>query len=214
MSYDHAFSLWMLVVRFAILSVDRSCAFAPFTLPVRVQVNKKWSRNIDSTYLQSVVERNDVQTVAALERLLKRQKADVEMTENLIRSLKQPDIVHHDGAGDSNDDSHQYRNHHATFSPTSTTTSQSSTSTKTLSYAASIASGFDYGFVSRSEGVEFAELNGGIDGYGPPANLWLLGTSQFVRNWNAIKNEYKDEEEVGTGSLHLSDRFPSTIFFV
>lgn len=57
--------------------------------------------------------------------------------------------------------------------------------------------GFNYGFVSRSEGPGFLEIRGDIPGYdGPPANVWTLGWGQFWRNWDAIKGEYKDEEDV------------------
>lgn len=65
------------------------------------------------------------------------------------------------------------------------------------SLAASIASGFNYGFVSRSEGANFTELNGGVPGYGPPASVWRLGWQQFWRNFDAMKGEYRDEEPVG-----------------
>lgn len=33
-------------------------------------------------------------------------------------------------------------------------------------------------------------------GYGPPANIWALGTQQFMRNLNAMLGEYKDEDDI------------------
>ena len=57
--------------------------------------------------------------------------------------------------------------------------------------AKSILAGTDYGFVSRSEGANFTELSQGSGG--PPRNLWLLGSQQFMRNLNAMRGEYEDE---------------------
>ena len=65
------------------------------------------------------------------------------------------------------------------------------------SLATSIASGFNYGFVSRSEGANFTDIKGGVPGYGPPASIWRLGWQQCWRNWDAMKGEYADEEAVG-----------------
>jgi hypothetical protein len=67
------------------------------------------------------------------------------------------------------------------------------------STAASLLSGFDYGFVSRSEGAPSALINGAggllqsIYG-GPPGNLLTVGWQQFMRNLNAMRGEYADEE--------------------
>lgn len=68
-----------------------------------------------------------------------------------------------------------------------------------MSTAASILSGFDYGFQSRSEGPTVADLQSAspaFQGYGPPANIWVLGSTQFMRNLRAMIGEYKDEEDV------------------
>ena len=35
-----------------------------------------------------------------------------------------------------------------------------------------------------------------FDGYGPPASVFSLGVQQFRRNLDAIKGEYKDEEDI------------------
>jgi ubiquinol oxidase len=70
--------------------------------------------------------------------------------------------------------------------------------------AASVLSGVDYGFISRSEGAVFTNIQGGLansttqgsafERYGPPSNILELGIQQFMRNLNAIMGEYKDEE--------------------
>jgi ubiquinol oxidase len=76
---------------------------------------------------------------------------------------------------------------------------------KSFTLASSVLSGFDYGFVSRSQGVRSTLTGGGFAGdgndgsfesYGPPANIIVLGSQQFIRNLKAMKDEYDDEEEV------------------
>jgi len=69
-----------------------------------------------------------------------------------------------------------------------------------LSTAASLLSGVDYGFIGRSDGVP-ATLQGGLEKLankypGPPPNLWTLGSTQFVRNLKAILGEYSDEPDL------------------
>jgi hypothetical protein len=112
------------------------------------------------------------EAVKKLERQLELQKADIKKTESLLQSLKQGHVY------DTNNIDAE----------------------GSLSFAESIMSGFDYGFNSRSEGATVIELQGGFEGYGPPANLFTLGARQFWRNWDAIKGEYKDEEDNGTNS--------------
>jgi ubiquinol oxidase len=51
--------------------------------------------------------------------------------------------------------------------------------------------------VSRSEGSSVSELKSGspaFDGYGPPSNIFSLGTQQLIRNCKAIIGEYMHEE--------------------
>jgi hypothetical protein len=62
----------------------------------------------------------------------------------------------------------------------------------------SIYAGTDYGFISRSEGCDFENVNDNdiFEGYGPPSNIFSLGRQQFVRNLNAMKGEYKNEGNV------------------
>ena len=79
------------------------------------------------------------------------------------------------------------------------------------SIVASVASGVDYGYTSRSEGCRSESIksgnylgggsggNGGdgdarFEGYGPPGNIFALGSRQFARNLFAMIGEYKDEE--------------------
>ena len=104
--------------------------------------------------------------ITALEDLVEQQKADLRATEQLIKVVRERDAL----------------------------------DPETQSTAASLLAGFDYGFVSRSEG-QTTKLQGGLalDGLrygGPPANVLTLGSLQFVRNWEAIQGEYKDEEDV------------------
>ena len=114
--------------------------------------------------------------MAALERLLSRQQAEVEETKRLL-SL-------YETLGSSNS--------------TDFSGDLGSSASELLSVAATVLKGFDYGFQSRSEGPKF-DLKGGNQifvGYGPPANVLALGSQQFMRNLNAMRNEYADESDV------------------
>ena len=71
----------------------------------------------------------------------------------------------------------------------------SSSSENPRSISTAFLLGFDYGFISRSEGGTYSELEGDLPAYVPPANVWKLGWGQFWRNWDAIKGEYSDEVE-------------------
>jgi hypothetical protein len=108
---------------------------------------------------------------AALNKLLQRQRSELEETERLLELVSNQEI---DLA--------------TACAPTA------------LSTAASLLSGVDYGFVGRSDGIP-ATLKGGLaqlaDKYpGPPPNLWTLGTTQFRRNLKAMVGEYADEPDV------------------
>uniref|UniRef100_A0A7S4MGU0 Ubiquinol oxidase n=1 Tax=Odontella aurita TaxID=265563 RepID=A0A7S4MGU0_9STRA len=121
-------------------------------------------------------------TITALEKLLEKQRADMRETETLIQKISSSDGANATEAGDMDDIS----------------------SLKASGFGSSILAGVDYGFVSRSEGAKFDEIRGGnignsdsgFDGYGPPANLFKLGSQQFWRNLDAMKGEYKDEVNV------------------
>jgi len=107
----------------------------------------------------------------ALMKLLEKQRKELEATQELIHDLD--------------------------FSRT-----RNGTAASTLTE--SIFSGADYGFVSRSEGCRFENVNDMtnelFEGYGPPANIFSLGSQQFMRNLNAMRGEYKDEEDVSLSS--------------
>lgn len=114
--------------------------------------------------------------IAALEKLLARQQAETDETQRLLELYK---------TIDTNNATNKVNE------------------TEFISLASSLMKGFDYAFVSRSEGGSFQDLKGGNDafaGYGPPANVWKLGTQQFMRNLKAMINEYEDEEDIGTSS--------------
>lgn len=114
----------------------------------------------------------------SLKKLLQRQKEEVEETERLIKRIE---TAHSRQVGLDQDDIIDASND------------------EQLSTAASILSGFDYGFRSRSEGPTLTEIqtqNPAFVGYGPPANIVALGSQQFMRNLNAMNGEYKDEEDM------------------
>ena len=84
-----------------------------------------------------------------------------------------------------------------------------STSSEPSSIAASIAAAADYGFISRSEGcrVPYNNYNNNMNDerfqdYGPPTNIFSLGSQQFMRNLRAMFNEYSQDES----NIQLSPR--------
>jgi len=150
-------------------------AFAPLKSRVGIQRAPTFGhrqRALWSTASSDDIDQRKEVAVKALEKLLERQKEEVEDTETLLRQLQSMDLA---------DEEMSNR-------------------------AASVLSGVDYGFVSRSEGAAFESLQGGLSNetaqgtvyekYGPPSNIFELGIQQFMRNLNAIKGEYKDEDDV------------------
>lgn len=111
------------------------------------------------------VAKNVDDTIQSLQRLLARQQADVESTKQLLNSLSQ------------------------------TNRTNISSQWNQLPLSTAFHDGFDYGFVSRSEGGTYPEFKGDLPAYMPPANVWTLGWGQFWRNWDAIKGKYRDEVE-------------------
>jgi hypothetical protein len=104
---------------------------------------------------------------AALLKLLQNQRKSLQETEELIRNLE--------------DDN----------SPVGGSKPNAITQT--------VLSGVNYGFVSRSEGSASSAYdltNEIFEGYGPPPNALSLGKQQLIRNLNAIKGEYKDEQDI------------------
>jgi len=132
-------------------------------------VNSKFDASVEITNEMS--QKQEVAR-AALMKLLERQRKEMKQTEELIENLISDDI---------NLDSNATSTHHAS------------------SIAASLLSGYDYGFVSRSEGCRFEnvqDINEQLfTGYGPPANMFSLGSQQFMRNMNAMRGEYNDESD-------------------
>lgn len=138
--------------------------------PTHISKALKRSRDLP-VFLSSTRQDSSTEaTVSALEKLLEQQKSELAETERLL------EVIRSAATGD--------RSH---ISP------------EILSTAASVAAGFDYGFQSRSDGPVINRTIAAIGGLaygGPPANLWTIGTTQFWRNWNAMKGEYKDEEDI------------------
>ena len=74
------------------------------------------------------------------------------------------------------------------------------------SIVASVAAGVDYGYTSRSEGCRSESIKSGnylggggggdarFEGYGPPGNVFALGSRQFARNLLAMIGEYNEEQ--------------------
>jgi ubiquinol oxidase len=111
--------------------------------------------------------------IQSLEQLLSRQQEEIQETQRLLNKLKAAAYRDKDEALLDVEES------------------------RALSVAESILTGTDYGFRSRSEGASFSELKGtAAEGYGPPANLWALGTQQFMRNLRAMQGEYREEVDV------------------
>lgn len=121
----------------------------------------------------------------ATNKLLERQRRDLQQTLDLLTSLD--DSINDDDVEiRENDDEHSHI---------------------TSSIIASVASGIDYGYTSRSEGCRseaikkqssqnnYADTNidERFEGYGPPGNIFALGSQQFMRNLRAMIGAYTDE---------------------
>jgi ubiquinol oxidase len=133
------------------------------------------------------IQKKENMAINALESLLERQRKEVKETEALIRELSQKNETKSDLSIDGR-------------------------ATNASDIVASIYSGFDYGFVSRSDGCR-SDLIGGFDlsskdgnseSYAPPANILSLGSQQFMRNLNAMMGEYKDEEDISLSPTQKS----------
>ena len=136
--------------------------------------NDTGSRRESTTVL---VDAEQLAAKRALEKLRQRQQRDLEETERMI------DIL---------DGKHGELQKHPDLHGTS------------LSTAASFLSGADYGFISRSEGPP-PMLKGALvtKNYGPPSNIFTLGSQQFMRNWRAILGEYSDEPAITLSSRQM-----------
>jgi hypothetical protein len=144
--------------------------------------------------LISTTAKQDV--IVALEKVAQRQRDDLDGTNAILLQLKKmDDNKHREVAADSNEPLVQQT-------------------------VASLLSGVNYGFQSRSEGcindksnyindtlpaltdVLTTSLNSRqqFQESGPPGNLLKLGLQQFVRNWRAMKGEYYDEASINLTS--------------
>jgi len=123
----------------------------------------------------------------ALTKLLDRQQHEVQQTLDLIANLDLENYEHSLFESDQDD------NNNNSIIPAGP-----------ASIAASIAAAADYGFISRSEGCRvpynnYDTNNGVLDerfqDYGPPSNIFSLGSQQFTRNLRAMFNEYSQDEQ-------------------
>ena len=129
----------------------------------------------------------------ALTKLLERQQNDVQQTLDLIANLELEGYEHSIYESDDDDNVN------------GDSSSSAASQQQPASIAASITAGADYGYISRSEGCRVPynkydnSNNSNIDErfqeYGPPSNIFSLGSQQFMRNLRAMFNEYNDEED-------------------
>jgi ubiquinol oxidase len=126
----------------------------------------------DDTHFDARAQSSTIAT-DALEKLLDRQKAEVLQTENMLAEIK---ARGNDAAAEQLTEPKE-------------------------GLTASVLAGYDYGFVSRSEGVELEDVVVALDmlgedgsptllKYGPPSNVLKLTFQNFVRNLEAILEEF------------------------
>lgn len=129
----------------------------------------------------------------ALSKLLERQQRDMQQTLDLLTSL--------DGVDDDIFDRGDRR--HLDVAALDDNDGNAALSISiTNSITSSVAAGFDYGYISRSEGCRSESIKsrnylGGdvrFEGYGPPGNVFALGSQQFARNLRAMIGEYNEEQ--------------------
>jgi ubiquinol oxidase len=135
------------------------------------------SNDVRNEPVTTLIDTEHAAAKRALEKLRHRQQRDLEETERMM------DIL---------DGKHNELQQNPELHSTS------------LSTAASLLSGADYGFISRSEGPP-PTLKGALvsKNYGPPSNLFALGSQQFMRNWRAILGEYSDEPTITLSSRQI-----------
>jgi hypothetical protein len=140
-------------------------SFAPIVLPKKNPLAKLVTRSVATS--PSADQDSSTSAAKALQKLLAKQEYEIKETKRLLKRFESP--------YDADPGNEAVK--------------------RSLSTAASIQSGFDYGFVSRSEGASFSDLRRrSPEGYGPPSNIFSLGSQQFIRNWKAILGEYVDED--------------------
>jgi len=170
-----------------LLNLNRALAFS-MTPNIRVHLVQP---KIRSTSLHSSTTRTGVNEIEALNKqqvakqaltkLLEKQRKELLATEELIRNLKISELDRE-------------------ISDLHNSTDGSNPQQDASSLAASIYAGADYGFNSRSDGCRFEDVEDLTDelftGYGPPSNIFSLGKQQFMRNLNAMRGEYADEQDL------------------
>lgn len=145
------------------------------------------SWNIGAVPVDEAAKKKEVAKMA-LNRLLERQRREMQQTMDLIENLD-----------------YSYRDNSEMDLPEmsllSGTNKTSLDSSEAPTIASSVAAGADYGFISRSEGCRFVAIDEmylndeRFEDYGPPSSVFNLGSQQFMRNARAMFNEYKDEED-------------------
>lgn len=156
---------------------------------------------------QKILEATRKRRVArnALNKLLERQRRDLRQTHDLLASL---DDVGDSVDGESEDNELRPQKHifdvknvdvYFDLDDDGTVASLPSIIS---SITASVAAGADYGYTSRSEGCRSESIksrnylvgdDARFEGYGPPGNIFALGSQQFMRNLRAMIGEYNEE---------------------
>jgi len=155
----------------------------------------------------------------AINKLLEKQRRDLQQTLDLLTSIDDS-MDNDDDEISENDNEHhrqvlqQQSTNHVIVDDIDNDENESDISPRhsyiTSSIIASVASGVDYGYTSRSEGCRSEaikkqssqssshNIDARFEGYGPPGNIFALGSQQFMRNLRAMIGEYysDDEEEM------------------
>lgn len=184
--------------------------------------NNEWNIGSPSTHMLETTRKRQLAR-NAINKLLERQKRDLQQTLDLLTSLD--DSMDDDGENrvddDDDDDNHRQvlRQQHSANNVIvdnvdarsdidddeneNDIAPQQQHSYITSSIIASVASGVDYGYTSRSEGCRSEAIkkqtssqstdDARFEGYGPPGNIFTLGSQQFMRNLRAMIGEYTDE---------------------
>ena len=147
-----------------------------------------WSIAAPRREVEEAKRKKQVAT-SALQKLLERQQRDVQQTLDLLEHIERID-------------EHQLFELHENEALSGQNVTEMAFNLSATTMTASIASGVDYGFISRSEGCRVESLSNEylsedlrFEDYGPPGNVWELGSQQFMRNLRAMVGEYRDEED-------------------
>lgn len=133
----------------------------------------------------------------ALNKLLERQQKDVQQTLDLLQNIEADSEINNQQHPNADDDT-TINIFDEKFNVTSMASINKLDSHSSI--IATVASGADYGFISRSEGcrvesldAEYLSEDERFQDYGPPGNIFALGSQQFARNLRAMIGEYTDE---------------------